>query len=118
MLAENTSTLSIDELEMLAYMLGSGTYGNSENFALHAVQADMAEHGRVGGRIRYFARRLFPPTDTLKHTYPILQRAPWLRPAVDLYRFTIRPFQQRAKLRTELSAVMGKAGENAPGTNK
>jgi hypothetical protein len=117
-LSGDADALALEVADMLAYMLGSGTYGNSENFALHAVQADMAEHGRVGGRIRYFARRLFPPTDTLKHTYPILQRAPWLRPAVDLYRFTIRPFQQRAKLRTELSAVMGKAGENTPGTNK
>ena len=110
-LAGDADALTPDVAEMLAYMLGSGTYGTSENFARNAVREDMAEHGRLGGRVRYVMRRLFPPFDVLKPSYPILKRAPWLLPAVHLYRFTIRPIQKRAKLRSELTIVMGKPDE-------
>ena len=109
--ASAPSALTPDVARMLAYMLGSGTYGTSENFARNAVRADVAEHGSLGGRARYFARRLFPPLEILRLSYPILKRAPWLLPAVHLYRFTIRPIQKRAKLRAELSVVLNDPDE-------
>ncbi len=110
-LAGDADALTPDVAEMLAYMLGSGTYGTSENSARNAVREDMAEHGRLGGRVRYVMRRLFPPLEILKPSYPILKRAPWLLPAVHLYRFTIRPIQKRAKLRAELAVVLDDTDE-------
>ena len=87
-------------------MFGSGTYGTRENYAAAWVR-DNAEHGLALARVRYILRRLFPTTTSLKHSYPVLQRAPWLRPAVDLYRFTVLPFKRRKELGAELSSVMG-----------
>ncbi len=97
--------------EMIAYMLGSGTYGTLQNQAKNWVREDAAKHGMKAARARYLLHRLFPPTEDLLPYYPILKRAPWLLPAVHLYRFTIRPIQKRARLRAELSAVMDKGGK-------
>ena len=118
MLAGDADALAPGLLDMLAFMFGSGTYGTRENYAASWVRDDAAKHGLALARLRYILRRLFPTNQSLRHAYPVLQRAPWLRPAVDVYRFTVRLFEQRANLRTELSAVMGKGGKDEGGSGK
>ena len=113
-LAGNTDALASEDAAILAYMLGSGTYGTFENYTRNRVRVDAAREGLVGARVHYLLRRLFPPTKTLADYYPVLKRAPWLRPAVDLYRFTVRPFQKRKRVGAELAAVMGKGGKESP----
>ncbi len=108
-LAGDDGALAQKDAGMLAYMLGSGTYGNPDNFFSNAVGMSVAEHGRVGGRIRYLWSRLFPPLEKIRPYYPVLQHAPWLLPAVHLYRFTVRAAQKRDRVRTELDAVRGRS---------
>ncbi len=117
-LAGDPEALAPKDAYTISYMLSSGTYGTLQNQARNWVRDDAAEHGESLARVRYLLHRLFPPTDSLLPYYPVLKRAPWLLPAVHLYRLTLRPIQKRAKLRTELSAVMGKSGEEAPSDSK
>lgn len=117
-LAGDPEALAPKDAYTIAYMLSSGTYGTLQNQARNWVRDDAAEHGESLARVRYLLHRLFPPTESLLPYYPVLKRAPWLLPAIHLYRLTLRPIQKRAKLRTELSAVMGKSGEEAPSDSK
>lgn len=97
--------LTPEVTEMLLYMLGSGTFGTSENRVRNIMKDDVARYGSFVGRAHYFFRRLFPTVKYMKKYYPILQRAPWLLPAVYFYRLTIRSVQKRDRIRTELTAV-------------
>ena len=117
-LAGEPEALAQKDAYTIAYMLSSGTYGTLQNQARNWLRDDAAKHGKKAAQIRYLLHRLFPPTESLLPYYPVLKRAPWLLPAVHLYRLTIRPVQKRAKLRTELSAVMGKNGKEAPSDSK
>ena len=117
-LAGEPEALAQKDAYTIAYMLSSGTYGTLQNQARNWLRDDAAKHGKKAAQIRYLLHRLFPPTKALLPYYPVLKRAPWLLPVVHLYRLTIRPVQKRAKLRTELSAVMGKNGKEAPSDSK
>ena len=117
-LAGEPEALAQNDAYTIAYMLSSGTYGTLQNQARNWLRDDAAKHGKKAAQVRYLLHRLFPPTKALLPYYPVLKRAPWLLPVVHLYRLTIRPVQKRAKLRTELSAVMGKNGKEAPSDSK
>ena len=117
-LAGEPEALAQNDAYTIAYMLSSGTYGTLQNQARNWLRDDAAKHGKKAAQVRYLLHRLFPPTESLLPYYPVLKRAPWLLPAVHLYRLTVRPIQKRAKLRTELSAVMGKNGKEAPSDSK
>ena len=117
-LAGEPEALAQNDAYTIAYMLSSGTYGTLQNQARNWLRDDAAKHGKKAAQIHYLLHRLFPPTESLLPYYPVLKRAPWLLPAVHLYRLTVRPIQKRAKLRTELSAVMGKNGKEAPSDSK
>ena len=119
MLCGAEGALTSDQIQMLAYMLGSGTYGSGLNRTRNKIREESAEYGVARARFRYIWRRLFPSFKSLKVRYPILERAPWLLPVLHLYRFTVRPFKSRAILRAEIPAIMGKSGEESPvGTDR
>lgn len=105
MLAGNVGALDTTIKQMIAYMLGSGTYGTIGNNVRNKLAKEANEHGQKGSRARYLLHRAFPPLESLKRGYPVLKRAPYLLPCVYAYRFAVKPFTSTAKLRTELSIV-------------
>ena len=67
-------------LQVQDFLLGGGTYGSTENrVALH--------QGEKGGRVGYFFSRVFIPMDKLKKYYPILEKQPYLMPAMQVRRW-------------------------------
>lgn len=106
--------LADQDVEVLEYMLESGTYGRPTNRTQNKIHDDEAEMGPALARFRYMWNRLFPPLFILKWNYPILERAPWLLPFVHIYRFTVRLIKNRNRVRAEFSAMAGKSGSSAP----
>ncbi len=111
-LAGEKDALTADDAAMLAYMLGSGTYGTIANHVSNELAREAGEHGQKGSRARYLLGRAFPPLEKLEAGYPVLKKAPWLLPGVYVYRFVVKPFTRTDRLRAELSAV-SKAGSGA-----
>ncbi len=66
--------------QMSDYVIGGGVYGSPEN-------ADSARLRRHGGRVRYFAKRLFMPPSQLKIRYPALEGRMWLFPVYEIRRW-------------------------------
>lgn len=110
-LAGDGGALAPDVERMLAYMLGSGTYGTVANNVRNQLEEEAAEGGKKGSRARYLLKRAFPPLKKLQQGYPVLKRAPWLLPGVYAYRLVVKPFTRTARLRTELSTVMHEGEE-------
>ncbi len=104
-LAGEKGALTGDDAAMLAYMLGSGTYGTIANHVTNELAREAGEHGQKGSRARYLLGRAFPPLEKLEAGYPVLKKAPWLLPGVYVYRFVVKPFTRTDRLRAELSAV-------------
>lgn len=104
-LAGNAAALTQQDEQMLAYMLGSGTYGTLSNNVSNKIAKEAAENGQKGSRARYLLHRAFPPLSHLAQGYPILKRAPWLLPGVYVYRLIVKPFTRFSRLRTELVTV-------------
>lgn len=61
------------------YVLGAGVYGNCENVM-------MLQRHRKGGKLKYVMTLVFPPYDTMKQIYPILQKHRWLTPLAHVRR--------------------------------
>lgn len=104
-LAGNATAITQRDGQMLAYMLGSGTYGTLSNNVNNKLAKEAAENGRKGSRARYLLHRAFPPLSHLAQGYPVLKRAPWLLLGVYAYRLVVKPFTRLSRLRTELMTV-------------
>ena len=104
-LAGNVAAITQQDEQMLAYMLGSGTYGTLTNNVNNKLAKEAAENGQKGSRARYLLHRAFPPPSHLAQGYPVLKRAPWLLPGVYAYRLIVKPFTRFSRLRTELMTV-------------
>lgn len=110
-LAGKAEALPSDDARMLAYMLGSGTYGTVANSVRNKLAQEVAEHGEKGSRGRYLLRRMFPARKALEQGYPVLKKAPWLLPGVYAYRLTVKSFIKMGRVRTELSVLAEKDGK-------
>lgn len=104
-LAGNAAAITQQDEQMLAYMLGSGTYGTLSNNVTNKIAEEAAQNGQKGSRARYLLHRAFPPLSHLAQGYPVLKRAPWLLPGVYVYRLVVKPFTRFSRLRTELATV-------------
>lgn len=66
--------LSADADGMLAYMLGSGTYGTLENHVANDLESRFGEDGEPAWRVKlgYLAQRISMPEETRRDLYPVL----------------------------------------------
>ena len=92
-------SLTGKEQEMLKYIFSSGTYGTMTNH----ISNEISQKGRLG----YFLSRLSLPMDVMKMIYPILKKAPWLYPAMWLWRLVSRSFTATHKVLYQLGASLG-----------
>ncbi len=81
--------------KMADYVFSGGTYGTIQNAVENKV--------RLGGRVKYLFRLVFPTFRHMKQHYPFLKKAPVLLPLCWLVRLFTKPFinheQNAAKLR-------------------
>ena len=108
MLANEKDTIDPECVDMLAYLLGSGTYGTFTNRVKNQLAKEASTHGEKGLRTRYLLKRAFPSPRQLKECYPVLARAPWAIPGAYVFRLVTKPFMRRKQLATELSIVKRK----------
>ena len=102
-LAGKPETLSSSNEALLAYMLGSGTYGTTQNSVKNKLVKEKGEG--VSAKARYLLHRAFPKPESIKLGYPIVSEHPWMLPAVYVYRLIVLPFAHAKKLSAELKAV-------------
>ena len=72
------------------FILHGGVYGTVQNRVL-------IKQGRVGGKLQYWFFRIFPPYNSIKHSYPVLEKHKWLLPVCYVRRFFRIIFGGRAK---------------------
>ena len=89
--------LTEDDMEMLGYMIDSGTYGT----VAHYVTNQIALYGRAG----YLVRRAFPPLSTMAMLYPVLGRVPALLPACWAWRLLSAVATKPGKVAYQLGAA-------------
>lgn len=65
------------------FIFSSGSWGQAQSHALSQLVRNNT--GRVG-KAQYLKDQLFPSVAQLERKYPVLQKAPWLLPAVWVYR--------------------------------
>lgn len=76
--------LSVDELPLLADVLGAGVYGSADAERLHssAITLEAVASEKQARRAKNSVLlSLFPPAEKLEHRYPWLKGRPWLLPA-------------------------------------
>lgn len=86
-----------NELEMLDYLVFSGTYGNEENAVKNAV-----EMGYSGSKAGYLLRKVFPPMDKIKIMYPFFYSHKYLIPVLLIYRPIKLMITSRNRVLTEI----------------
>jgi hypothetical protein len=105
--ADYERKLSGEEMEMLCYFTGAGTYGTAVNRIkkkLDELQADGAPITRKT-RIMYCVRRVFPTMDWIGKNMPFCYRHKWTIPFYLLYRILRGVLFDRKRLRGEVRNV-------------
>lgn len=86
------------EEEMFLYVMSSGAYGNFDNLVENKIK-------KSGNKFRYFLSRLTCGDVYLKHDYPVLYKAPWLKPVFVVWRLISAPFKKTEKVKAEFRAL-------------
>lgn len=69
------------------FIFASGSWGRMEDRMLSGAVKDAKRIPGSTGRVEYFLRLAFPGVEALKEKYTVLQKAPWMLPAV----WAVRP---------------------------
>lgn len=105
-LSAQDSTFTPEDANMVAYMLGSGTYGNVQNRVENGIRKNInAGKSSKFARAGYFLQRAFPPLESLQQGYVVLQKHPWALPAVYVYRLVVKPFTRIKYIVAEVRAI-------------
>lgn len=85
----NNQMQDVDDrvLEMGAFILGSGAYGNAENRIASRLTANYADKGQQTTRVKYLMRKIFPTVEYLGYAYPAVKKNKVLYPVYWLVRF-------------------------------
>lgn len=94
--------LTEDELEMLGYIAGSGTYGTVQNIVSNKINE---AGGGKSGKWRYIFNRFFPTMEQVKYGNHFFYRHKILLPFLFSYRLLRAVFKRRARLTAELKTL-------------
>lgn len=96
-----------DELEkMECYIFGSGVYGNLQNKVTNRLSRREKTESKGMAAVSYFLMRAFPPLKTQKKNYPVLNKYPFLLPAVWAHRLMKNISDHNSKGRREVRFFM------------
>lgn len=82
---------------MTDYIFASGSYGREDLRILTGAIRESESKTGVEGKFRYAIGLLFPGVMSLRDAYPILHKAPWMLPAVWIYRLFYKFLWERKK---------------------
>lgn len=99
--------LSLHDQQLLLALETSGTYGTIERGVRNAIK-------REGGTFAYYRSRLLPSLAKTKSGYPVLERHPYLYPAVLVYRLGKAATVSRKKVWAQIKAARVSKHEDAP----
>ena len=94
--------LTEDELEMLSYMVSSGTYGTVQNSVGNKISK---AGGGKSGKWRYIFNRIYPTMEQIENYNTFFYRHKILLPFLLPFRLLRGVFKRRARLTTELKAL-------------
>ena len=98
----NGKELTEDELEMLVYIVSSGTYGTVQ----HSVGNKISKAGGgKSGKWRYIFNRIFPTMEQIENYNTFFYRHKILLPFLLPFRLLRGVFKRRARLTAELKAL-------------
>jgi len=82
------------------FIFDSGSWGKMEDkvISVGVRNSKEPEHAAKGKR-RYVSELMFPTVGVLRDKYPVLQKAPWMLPAVWLYRPFYKVLRERDSLK-------------------
>lgn len=92
-----TDNLTEDEKELLDYYFKSGVYGFFENKVKTALESEK--------KSVYIIKRIFPPIDTYKYSYPFFYRHKILLPAGWAYRLIRGIFCKKNTIKSEIKSI-------------
>lgn len=87
--------------ELGEYIMGSGTFGNEEQFVVDS----MLKQKNGKNRFAYMLSRAFPPFKTMCFYYPVLKKCPIFLPLFWIWRILNAVFFGRAKLSAEIETI-------------
>lgn len=88
-----------------AYIFASGNWGLAEeHFLSSLLRKEQTEPGQTS-QAGFIVSKLFPSAEHLAPKYTVLQKAPWLLPAVWVYRPFYKLFRERDSLKREVAKV-------------
>lgn len=104
--AELNGSLTEEEQEILAYYLGSGTYGTAQNSVIKRLNK-LSDKEKVGfsAKVKYCFSRLFPDMDYYKINHPFFYRHKVLIPAFLVYRAAKRLTVKQKGFWAELKTI-------------
>lgn len=88
-------------LELFAYIMGSGAYGKYENGVQNWLDQN---HSKAA----YVIHRIFPEDYVLRSRFPILKKAPWLKPVMVIWRILLIPVTKKDKIRADFKILFQK----------
>lgn len=93
-----TDNLTEDEKELLDYYFKSGVYGSFENKVKSALESEK--------KSAYIIKRIFPPIDTYKYSYPFFYRHKILLPVGWAYRLIRGIFCKKNTIKSEIKTII------------
>ena len=92
-----------EKTELISCLIfDSGSFGRDEIRTLSRAVRDARSGGRhKSGRLVYAWQTAFPDVATLQEKYPVLQKAPWMLPAVWVYRPFYKIFAEPKTLKRQ-----------------
>ncbi len=99
-----TAEYSDTETEFIEYCLGSGTYGNLQNYVSNKIKNDGNKYNSLG-KIKYFFTRAFPPKGTIYMLYPAVKKYKILLPFAYPYRLVHSMITKRNRVSAEIKTL-------------
>lgn len=99
--------LSEQQKALYLDLLASGTYGiTTRRYRSRFKQERDTKDDLAGTKLKYLVKRILPPVSGLKVHFPVLRKAPWLYPAVILFRLVRAALFKRRQIRSETKVVL------------
>lgn len=104
---DDRNTLTQEENDFLCFLLGSGTYGTTENRVNGELSDMRTADGTLTGwaKLRYVVRRLFPDRKFMKQYAPFCRKHEWAIPFFWIERLVKAALFRRKNIQAECRAV-------------
>lgn len=103
-----------EKTELISEIIfASGSFGQDQMRTMsHTLRDSRTGNRRKNGRLVYLLQTAFPDTATLREKYPVLQKAPWMLPAVWAYRPFYKVLREGKTLKKQKDHLQALSNDN------